>query len=501
MLDKTDNAALKSLFKKEFLLQRKFVPLEMRNGILKIGMRNPTDQECIVDIGFMSSKTVIPVPINNEELNKAWEDLFGEKPVYSDETRKISGEFEVIEKSALKDTDENGGTNREWDDFSVVSIVNKMITGAIDSKASDIHVEAYEDSFRVRYRHDGVLRETLQPPMDKKRAIVSRIKIMADLDIAEKRRPQDGRIRVRRGDHLIDIRISTLPTDFGEKVVMRILDKSQLNLDLENLGFDPEILARYRKILAIPYGMILVTGPTGSGKTTTLYATLNALNSPDVNIVTIEDPIEYNLDGINQSQVKSEIGYTFANALRSFLRQDPDIIMVGEIRDQETAEIAVRSALTGHLVLSTLHTNNAADTLTRLLDMGQEPFLLASSIKLVIAQRLVRLLCESCKIVDEDRETRKRFIEHFPEIKPPRQFFREKGCGRCNDTGYMGRTAVFEALPVTDAVAEAVHRRAGSHELRDIAKAEGMQTLADAAAEKVVKGETTLDEIIREIGF
>ncbi|HKI45095.1 MAG TPA: GspE/PulE family protein, partial [Balneolales bacterium] len=379
-------------------------------------------------------------------------------------------------------------------DGSVVSQVNTIIHNAVNMKASDIHLEPYEESFRLRYRLDGVLQKMGELSPLQKDAILSRIKIMAKLDIAEKRRPQDGRIRIEKDKKTVDLRVSTLPTEFGEKIVLRILDKSEQRLELRQLGFDETNLSEFRKAISNPYGMILVTGPTGSGKTTTLYAALSELNTPEVNITTIEDPIEYNLPGINQTQVRSDIGLTFSAALRAILRQDPNIIMVGEVRDKETAEIAIRSALTGHLVFSTLHTNDAPSAITRLIDMGIEPFLVASSVRLVMAQRLVRRICSQCK------------TEYNPEpevvaelgLQSQHKFFHGSSCERCNGTGFKGRVALIELMPVSDALSELVVKESGAHELKKQALAEGMVTLRQSGVEKVKEGVTTVEEVIRE---
>ncbi|WP_020404511.1 GspE/PulE family protein [Gracilimonas tropica] len=378
---------------------------------------------------------------------------------------------------------------------SVIKQVESILHEAIKAGVSDIHIEPYEKKYRLRYRIDGVLQEVSSLQFNQKDAMVSRIKVMADLDIAEKRRPQDGRIKFRSKDgNEIDIRISILPTQHGEKVVLRILDKSQLQLKLESLGFDEEILKDFRKAIHNPYGMVLVTGPTGSGKTTTLYAALNELNTQEVNITTIEDPIEYNLEGINQTQVHEEIGLTFAHALRSILRQDPNIIMVGEIRDKETAEIAIRSALTGHMVFSTLHTNDAASAVSRLVDMGVEPFLLASSIRMVMAQRLVRKICSNCK------------AEYKPDLQILKDiglqangtYWTGEGCEACNHTGFKGRTALIELLVFDNTITEKILQNADAGELKIIARENGMTTLREAGIEKVKNSVTTVEEIYRE---
>jgi type IV pilus assembly protein PilB len=363
--------------------------------------------------------------------------------------------------------------------------------------ASDIHVEPYERYIRVRYRLDGVLHEVERPPVDQAKAIISRLKIMADLDIAEKRRPQDGRIRVKEGERTIDIRVSSLPTDFGEKIVLRILDKSQLQLDLTKLGFEEGDLKQFQRTLRLPYGMILVTGPTGSGKTTTLYAALNSINRPDINITTIEDPIEYNLPGINQTHVRSDIGLTFAAALRSILRQDPNVIMLGEIRDGETAEIAIRAALTGHLVFSTLHTNDAPSAITRLMDMGVEPFLVCSSVKMILAQRLLRRLCPHCKTLAEpSREQLEELRTHsgtgMERVPAPGK------CQACNQLGYKGRTAVYEILAIENGLSEMIAKGAPLAQIRTEAGRLGLKTLREAAVGKALRGETSLEEVMRE---
>jgi type IV pilus assembly protein PilB len=369
-----------------------------------------------------------------------------------------------------------------------------LISDAVRLGASDIHVEPYEAYVRIRYRLDGMLQEVSRPSVGAGRTLISRLKIMADLDIAEKRRPQDGRIRVKEADRTIDIRVSTLPTDFGEKVVLRILDKSRLQLDLARLGFEEGDLKTFRKALKLPHGMILVTGPTGSGKTTTLYAALNYINSPGINITTIEDPIEYNLTGINQTHVRSDIGLSFAAALRSILRQDPNVVMVGEIRDGETAEIAVRAALTGHLVLSTLHTNDAASAITRLLDMGIEPFLVAASVKMILAQRLLRRICPDCKTTHAPTPEQ---IEELG-IPGPAQFWRGAGCPRCGQTGFSGRLAVYEVLKIENGIAGQINRRAPSGEILEKAREKGFRSLREMALSAATQGMTTIEEVLRE---
>ncbi|MDQ7850463.1 MAG: GspE/PulE family protein, partial [Armatimonadota bacterium] len=383
------------------------------------------------------------------------------------------------------------------EDAPVVRLLNTIIDEGIRQGASDIHIEPQRTGLLVRYRIDGVLHDVMKPPRDVRAALISRAKIMADLDIAERRRPQDGRIHYKSPSRTVDLRVSTLPTIFGEKVVMRILDQSTPLIGLNRLGFHSDTLRQWEQAISTPYGMILVTGPTGSGKTTTLYATLGTINSLEKNIVTVEDPVEYQLPRINQVQVNVKAGLTFASALRSILRQDPDIVMVGEMRDRETAEIGVQAALTGHLVLSTLHTNDAASAITRLVDMGIEPFLVASSTVAILAQRLARQICPHCKIAyTPPPDALKRL-----GLDPQREvsLFRGQGCEECRFTGYRGRIGVFELLMMSDAIRELVVRRAPSSEIKALAVREGMQTLRDDGLEKVLSGVSTIDEILRVV--
>jgi type IV pilus assembly protein PilB len=384
-------------------------------------------------------------------------------------------------------------------DAPVVTLVNAILADAAKRRCSDIHIEPYEKVFRVRFRVDGVLQEIMSPPLRLKNALVSRLKVMAGLDIAERRLTQDGRIKLKMGTGgELDIRVSILPTLFGEKVVMRLLDKSNLQLDMSKLGFDPQNQKDFQEAIHKPYGMILITGPTGSGKSTTLYSALSELNKPDVNISTAEDPVEYNLMGINQVQVREQIGLNFAAALRSFLRQDPDIIMVGEIRDLETAQIAVKASLTGHLVLSTLHTNDCSATVDRLLNMGVEPFLLTSSINLIVAQRLVRKICEKCK---EPSEVKPEILINLgvdaADISAGYPTYQGKGCANCNGTGYRGRLAVYEVMVLHESLKEMILKGASAMELKREAVKLGMSTLRMSALQKVRDGLTTVDETIR----
>ncbi len=380
----------------------------------------------------------------------------------------------------------------------IVKLVNGILVKAIKQGVSDIHFEPYEKSYRVRYRLDGVLRKELSLPLKIRNAITSRLKIMATLDISEKRLPQDGRIKMRVGTkHDVDFRVSSCPTLFGEKVVLRILDKSALQLDMTQLGFTEEQLAEFQEAIHKPYGMVLVTGPTGSGKTTTLYSALSQLNTITDNIMTAEDPVEYNLSGINQVQMHEEIGLNFASALRSFLRQDPDIIMVGEIRDFETAEIAVKAALTGHLVLSTIHTNDAPSTINRLLNMGIEPFLVSSSVVLILAQRLVRKICKECKEEVSVAEDALLDIGFEPDELDDLILFKGRGCQVCGNTGYKGRIALYEIMTITDEIRELILRGASSMEIKETAIAMGMKTLRDSGLQKIREGITTIEEVVR----
>ena len=468
----------------ETMLQHRVVPVKEEAQSFLLGTAGDLRQGLQKDLTFMLGKQVIPVPIGAAEIDA----FLAEHLTAQTTSEKTTVQKRDVERSSISSS---GFSNRT----SVVQQVDALIQSAIERKASDIHIEPYEASFRVRYRMDGVLHEVGELPLQRKEAVISRLKIMARLDIAEKRRPQDGRIRFDHKGHAIDLRVSTLPTDFGEKVVLRILDKSSLDLDLEKLGFSPNELKAFRNTIHMPFGMILVTGPTGSGKTTTLYAALNELNSPSVNITTIEDPIEYNLQGINQTHVRSDIGFTFAQALRAFLRQDPNIIMLGEMRDKETVDIAVRAALTGHLVLSTIHTNDAPSTVVRLTDMGVEPFLVGASVKLVMAQRLVRKICTNCK---SESAPDAQSVDRLKLENVPPHLFVGKGCEHCSGTGYRGRTALFEVMPITEEITQLITRRAAIYEIRNKAVEQGVRTLRTVAVEKMLAGITTIEEVLRE---
>jgi type IV pilus assembly protein PilB len=489
ILKKIDQTVL-SLIPSSYALEHKIIPLEIEKDCLKVAMVNGQDFALMQDIMLLTSRNVTPVEMAENRIIDAIVKNYKIKLLKNRGLEQVK-EFKLVDKVQ----EEYKEKIEIKDDLSVINEINKIVTEAVNQGSSDIHFEPYERFFRVRYRKDGALQDVKHLALDKKFAYISRLKIMAELDIAEKRRPQDGRIRMAGGKRIVDIRVSTMPTDFGEKVVLRLLDKSSFKLDLDNIGFTKNMKTRFENVLQSPFGMILVTGPTGSGKTTTLYTALSSLNKTDVNIMTIEDPIEYNLEGINQGHVRADIGFTFANALRSFLRQDPDIIMVGEIRDSETAEIAIRSALTGHLVLSTLHTNDAPSAITRLVDMGIEPFLVATSLKLVMAQRLVKKICTHCKTkynIDTGLLKRLGFDDNN------NKFYKGKGCDYCNDTGYSGRTAVIEMLPITEKISELIMNNASAARIRKTAVQEGMLTLREHGIMKLKEGETTIDEVMRE---
>jgi general secretion pathway protein E len=380
----------------------------------------------------------------------------------------------------------------------VIKLVNKIFFQAVESRASDIHVEPYETEARVRFRIDGVLHHILSLPKPQIRALLSRLKIMANLDIAERRLPQDGQSRIKIGQDLVDVRVSIIPTLGGERAVLRLLDKGSGELGLPEIGFWPDVLERFRNLIGVPHGIILLTGPTGSGKTTTLYAALNELNSEERNILTVEDPIEYQLPGIGQTQVKPKIGLTFANCLRHILRQDPDVIMIGEIRDLETAEIAIQASLTGHLVLSTLHTNDSASAVTRLIDMGIEPYLISSSVIAVMAQRLLRLICPQCKSACPGEETAGLLRNEKEQAAVGQgQFYKGLGCDNCLHTGYFGRTGIFELLVIDDEIKELMLKRRGTHMIKETAVAKGMSTLREDGLRKALAGQTTLQEVCR----
>ncbi len=475
-------------------------PVSRDGATLTIAMTDPSNVFAIDDVKFMTGYEVKPVIASEtaikEAITKHYEQSDALQTVV-DSMAGIDGEgLDLIHDDEEEDVDESNLKNA-GEEAPVVKLVNLILGEAILRGASDIHMEPYEKTYRIRYRVDGVLYDVMQPPARLKAALSSRVKIMAELDIAERRVPQDGRIKLKIKNKAVDLRVSTLPTLFGEKIVMRILDQSNLNLDMTKLGFDEKALVDFQEAIESPFGMVLVTGPTGSGKTTTLYSALSTVNKVDVNIMTAEDPVEYNLLGINQVAVKESVGLTFAAALKSFLRQDPDIVMVGEIRDFETGEIAVKAALTGHLVLSTLHTNDAPSTISRMLNMGIEPFLISASVIMIIAQRLARKICGECKEVEDIPESTLRDIG-FPEEKVAEvKCYKGQGCTACGGTGYKGRIALYEVMPVKDEMKELILKGASTMELKAEAVRLGMQTLRMSGLAKIKEGVTTVDEVLR----
>ncbi|HSB73772.1 MAG TPA: type IV-A pilus assembly ATPase PilB [Candidatus Methylomirabilis sp.] len=484
------------LIPSEIAQKHQVIPINRTGNVLTVAMADPSNIFAIDDIKFMTGFKVEPVVAAETSIKNAINKHYDSAGMVED----IMKTFDDKDVEALKEGED--GVNvaelgKAAEDAPVVKLVNLILTDAIKKGASDIHIEPYEKSFRVRYRIDGVLYDVMQPPTRLKAAITSRIKIMSQLDIAERRLPQDGRIKIKMGGKEMDYRVSTLPTLFGEKAVLRLLDKGNLQLDMTKLGFDPQALADFEGGLLLPYGMVLVTGPTGSGKTTTLYSALNRLNTTETNIMTAEDPVEFNLTGINQVQTKAEIGLTFAAALRSFLRQDPDIIMVGEIRDYETAEIGVKAALTGHLVLSTLHTNDAPSTISRLLNMGVEPFLVSASTNVIVAQRLARRVCQACKEIVPVPPQALVNLGFGPEEAKTIRVYKGKGCMACSETGYKGRVALYEVMLIKENIKEAILQGASAMELRELGRTNGMRTLREAGLQKILEGMTTIEEILR----
>jgi len=467
------------------------------NKTLVVAISDPHNIYVLDAIKFITGCSIQPVISPERAIARSIERYYSDTAGINDLIKGLEdgSQLEVIDtEEQLNDMD----LQSQVQDKPLVKLVDKIIMDAITRGASDIHIETYEKVLRVRYRVDGQLLETPPLPFKYRAAIVSRLKIMADLDISERRLPQDGRIKVKMGKRAIDLRVSVLPTIFGEKVVMRILDPESLRTDLTKLGFPGAALDNFQHAIELPYGMILVTGPTGSGKTTTLYSALKTLNSPDVNIMTAEDPVEYNFEGINQVLVRSDIGLTFAAALRSFLRQDPDIVMVGEIRDGETAEIAIRAALTGHLVFSTLHTNDTASTIHRLVDMGVPAYLVASATKLIMAQRMTRKICTACR---EEVPVEPEHIVALgvsPEEAKTLKMFVGRGCGECANSGFAGRTGIFEVLPISGTIERMILAGSGSEDIRQQAMKDGMQTLRMAAIEKMKKGEIPLEQVLAE---
>lgn len=477
----------------KFMKQYKLVPIGSEGNVLKIAMADPLDEYAINTLRVFTNKSLEIYLSSEKDIMEAIEQYFSSDV----QMTTIMEGMREEEAEALAGIEMQEDVHHLRDmafDAPIVKLVNMLITRAVEGRASDIHIEPFENNVKVRYRIDGALNEIESLPRKIQAAVISRVKIMSRMNIAERRLPQDGRIKLRVSGRDIDIRVSTIPTIFGESVVMRILDKGSALIVLEHLGFPENTLEKYKTLITIPYGMLLVTGPTGSGKTTTLYASLSKINSIDKKIITIEDPIEYQIEGINQIHVKPKIGLTFANGLRHIVRQDPDIIMVGEIRDVETAEIAIHSALTGHLVFSTLHTNDAAGAVTRLLDMGIEGFLVASSLVGVLAQRLVRVICLTCKkpFVPEHEILEKMGTGTFDFTA-----YHGTGCEECRYTGYRGRTGIFELMVMTEEIRRLVLERASADAIRQTAISQGMQTLRECGWQKVRQGITTIEEVLR----
>jgi general secretion pathway protein E len=478
----------------QYLKKHLIFPFQSEEGTLMIAVNDPLDLEVIDDLRILYGKKQIkPVLVPAREIISAINRTYGQA---NDTAEQIIQDMDQEKDQDLfSELEEGGDLLDETSEAPIIKLVNHIFAQAVKSQASDIHIEPYQQNLQVRFRLDGVLHNVLTPPRRLHAAIVSRIKVMSRLDIAEKRLPQDGRMEVKIGERLVDVRVSCLPTAFGERVVLRLLEKSGKLLSLEEIGLTVEALAEMRKLIQLSHGIILVTGPTGSGKTTTLYAALSHINSPDKNILTIEDPIEYQLEGIGQMQVSPKINLTFANGLRSMVRQDPDVILVGEIRDLETAEIAIHAALTGHLVLSTLHTNDAASAITRLTDMGIEPFLASSAVQAIIAQRLVRLLCPQCKEAYEPEAAQ--LAELGMNIEGPSPIFRSKGCQTCLETGYRGRTGIYEFLRMTEGIKSLVLSTSDANQISKAAMAEGMVNLRQDGIRKVLEGRTTISEVLR----
>ncbi len=486
------------LVRKEIVQKYQVFPVRKVGNTLTLALSDPTVVLAIDDVQFATGLHVIPVLAAESAIRAAIDHNYSsgvedlKKLIDQESTGETS--LELLDKASKVDIAELG---REAEEAPTIRFVNLIIADAIRKRASDIHLEPYEKVFRVRYRIDGVLHDMMNPPKQMEPAILSRVKIMANLDIAERRLPQDGRLSVKFQNREIDLRVSSLPTIYGEKIVMRVLDKGSIVLDLTRLGFEEDDLNRFKKIIATPYGMILVTGPTGSGKSTTLYAAIATINNPDINIITAEDPVEFNIAGINQVLVREDIGYNFAAALRAFLRQDPDVILVGEMRDLETAQIAIRAALTGHLVFSTLHTNDAPSTVTRLQDMGIPPFLISSSLLLVIAQRLVRRICLECREAVQVPVSALIDVGFRPEEAESVRVYTGKGCANCANTGYKGRISVHEIMWMIPELQEAIVRQRPANEIKDIAVKAGMRTLRQTGLRKVANGLTTIDEVLR----
>ena len=484
---------LEHLIPQEFAYKNSVLPLSRTLRSLTVAMFDPLDLILIDNLRKLTGCEINPVIATRSDIMKAIEEFYGKSAMLKDAV-KSSYETDISITQAQEDIGQELSLDKliaRAEEAPVVKLVDLIIRQAINERASDIHIEPFKDKLSLRYRIDGKLYEIPPPAKHLHLPLVSRVKILAKLDIAEKRLPQDGAILVHIDERPIDIRVSIIPTIYGEKAVLRILDRGTTVWDLSFMGFDPKQLEQVRKAIFSPYGLVLVTGPTGSGKSTSLYAILSEIKNTSVNIVTVEDPVEYKIDGVNQVQIKPEVGLTFATTLRSFLRQDPDIMFVGEVRDLETAQICIRSALTGHLVLSTLHTNDAPSAVNRLMDIGIEPYMLAPSLRIVIAQRLIRKLCPDCKEAYEPSPTQLK--EGFIKAE---LIYKAAGCSKCNNTGYKGRTCIVEVMPVTLEIQELINQRASFQKIREVARAAGMSTLYEAGLRKVESGITSLEEVL-----
>ena len=476
-----------------FIRENRIIPLEFKDNVLKVVMADPDDRMLVDALQATLDADILVYTGESRVIDEYLARYYGQD---SQDLGKIIENIDEGNVGILGEAEEDVGHLKDLaSEAPIIKLVNLLISHAVESRASDIHIEPFESDLKVRYRIDGVLHDIETIPKRLQAAVISRVKIMSKLNIAERRLPQDGRIRLKVGEREIDLRVSSIPVLYGESVVMRILDRKGIVIDLHGLGFPPAALLVFEQLINKPNGILLVTGPTGSGKTTTLYGALDRINSPDKKIITVEDPVEYQIGRINQIQVKAQIGLTFASALRHIVRQDPDVIMIGEIRDLETAEIAVQSALTGHLVFSTLHTNDAASAITRLLDLGVENFLLSSTIRGILAQRLVRVICPNCREPDPSPASAEEMA--LFGIPPGSVLYRGRGCEMCTGTGYHGRMGIFELLPIDDAIRKLILRNADSNQIREAARQGGMKTLLEDGAEKVRQGITTAGEVFR----
>lgn len=482
---------LERLIPQDFAVKNSILPLSRTLRSLSVALSDPLDLILIDNLRKMTGCEINPIIATSTDIAKAIEEFYGKSAMFK-EAVEASYDLSSVAPQETEVSEQELSLDKliaRAEEAPVVKLVDLIIRQAIDELASDIHIEPFKDSISLRYRIDGKLYEIPPPAKHLHLPIISRIKILAKLDIAEKRLPQDGAFLVRIGERPIDIRVSCIPTIYGEKVVLRILDRSEVSLDVNQLGFEAKQIELIRQAISLPYGLVFLTGPTGSGKTTTLYALLSEIKNPTKNIITIEDPVEYRLEGINQVQVKPDVGLTFATALRSFLRQDPDVMLVGEVRDLETAQICARSALTGHLVLSTLHTNDAPSAVSRLMDIGIEFYILAPSLLLVVAQRLVRKLCPDCKEAYEPTKEQLKNVTLKADL-----VYRPKGCKNCNNTGYKGRACISEVMVINEELRELINQKASYQKIKDAAKASGMQTLYESAIKKVESGITSLEE-------